>query len=185
MIFVTVGSQMPFDRLIGTVDRWAQSRGRDDVFAQIGETNRQPAHIQWTSRLTPAAFNHRTRDAAVVVAHAGMGAILTALTLGKPIIVLPRLGALRETRNDHQVATATQLAAMGKVHAAFNEQELEALLDQADTLSASEPLPVAASPALIQTIRRFICQDVVHGIQEQDQPNCEKNHPCGASMTNE
>jgi hypothetical protein len=33
MIFVTVGTQGQFDRLIRTVDEWAGGHGRTDVFA--------------------------------------------------------------------------------------------------------------------------------------------------------
>lgn len=36
MIFVTVGHQTPFDRLIRLVDRWAEENMRHDLFAQIG-----------------------------------------------------------------------------------------------------------------------------------------------------
>lgn len=36
MIFVTVGTQVQFDRLIRTVDEWAGARARSDIFAQIG-----------------------------------------------------------------------------------------------------------------------------------------------------
>jgi hypothetical protein len=36
MIFVTVGTQGQFDRLIRTVDEWADARGRTDLFAQTG-----------------------------------------------------------------------------------------------------------------------------------------------------
>ena len=36
MIFVTVGTQLAFDRMIKAVDEWAGARGRTDVFAQVG-----------------------------------------------------------------------------------------------------------------------------------------------------
>ena len=105
MIFVTVGAQMPFDRLVKAVDQWAASQGRGDV-AQIGSTDYRPSAIQWTRFLDPEKFKHRFETAKVVVAHAGTGSIITALQLGKPILVMPRRANLRETRNDHQVATA-------------------------------------------------------------------------------
>lgn len=41
MIFVAVGTQLPFDRLIRTVDRWAQSSGEPGV-AQIADGTYQP-----------------------------------------------------------------------------------------------------------------------------------------------
>lgn len=36
MIFVTVGTQMPFDRLVEAVDQWASTRDRVNVFARSG-----------------------------------------------------------------------------------------------------------------------------------------------------
>ena len=96
---------MPFDRMVRTIDAWASRVGRSDVFAQIGPTNWRPRHIEWTQFIEPQDFRRRVRDATIIVAHAGMGSILV-LELGKPIIVMPRRGDLRETRNDHQLATA-------------------------------------------------------------------------------
>src|SRR5262245_61048293 len=132
MIFVTVGAQMPFDRLIRAVDEWAATCGRSDIFAQIGPSNYRPRHIRATRFIDPPEFRERVEAARVVVAHAGMGSILTALELGKSIIVMPRRGDLKETRNDHQVATARHLLAQGRVLVAFDEQQLLELLDQTE-----------------------------------------------------
>lgn len=159
MIFVTVGAQMPFDRLVRTVDEWAQSRSRRDVFAQIGSTSWRPSYIEHTAFLAPPEFRRRVAEASVIVAHAGMGSILTALELGKPILVMPRRGELRETRNDHQVATARQLADLGRVRAAFDEGELSALLDQIGELSAARTIRAHASDELIEAVRSFIHGD--------------------------
>ena len=85
-----------------------------------------------------------------------MGSILTALTSGKPILVMPRRGDLRETRNDHQVATAERFRALGRVAVAMDERELPERLDAIETLAASEPITDQASQRLIKTLRRFI-----------------------------
>ena len=53
MIFVTVGHQMPFDRLIAAVDAWAGARGRSDVFAQIGTTSLRPASFNAATTFDP------------------------------------------------------------------------------------------------------------------------------------
>ena len=45
MIFVTVGAQLPFDRLVSVVDEWAGSTGRSDVFGQIARGKR-PRHFE-------------------------------------------------------------------------------------------------------------------------------------------
>ena len=115
MIFATVGSQEPFDRLIRAVDEWAVLHGRSDVFAQIGDSTYCPEHIKFTKFLEPSEYNRVIHEASVVVAHAGMGAIISALEIGKPVVVMPRRGALRETRNDHQVATAERFGVRGRV----------------------------------------------------------------------
>ena len=59
MIFVTVGTQVHFDRLIRTVDEWAGVRGRSDVFAQIGPSNYRAQHIQTKPFIDPTEFRKR------------------------------------------------------------------------------------------------------------------------------
>jgi UDP-N-acetylglucosamine transferase subunit ALG13 len=158
MILVTVGAQMPFERLVRTVDEWAAGHERNDVFAQIGPTTWRPRHIGWANFLPPEDFRKRVSEAAIVVAHAGMGSIITALELGKPILVMPRRGHLKETRNDHQVATAERFLAQGRIHVAFNEAELVTQLDQLEvlTLQKRDRLSTTASPELIGELRKFI-----------------------------
>lgn len=148
---------MPFDRLVSAVDNWAGARGRTDVYAQIGETAAVPKHIRWTRFSRPDEFRGLVQSADVVVAHAGMGSILTALELGKPVIVLPRRGAFRETRNDHQIATARELGAQGLVSVAWDERELIALLDtKLNDIEAPERISEHATGALCSALQSFI-----------------------------
>jgi len=156
MIFVTVGAQMPFDRLVRAVDTWAAKSDRTDLFAQTGSALYKPRHFPFSAFLTPPEFRRRVMGCDVVVAHAGMGSIITALELGKPILVLPRRGDLNETRNDHQVATAQRFLAQGRVAAAFDEDELLLKLDEIDALRASGRIEKRASTELIVTLRSFI-----------------------------
>lgn len=156
MIFVTVGSQEPFDRLIRAVDEWASLRGRSDVFAQIGKTKYVPEHIQFTGFVEPSKFTSLVQQARVVVAHAGIGSILSALELGKPIVVMPRRAKFREQRNDHQVSTAKHFGSQGRVIVADDEQILLDRLDFALTQANSEPISPEASPELLATLRSFL-----------------------------
>lgn len=156
MIFVTVGDSMPFDRLVHTVDTWAKSRQRTDVFAQIGTEGREPAFIPWVRRMDPVEFKHRLETADFIVAHAGMGTVLTALIAGKPLLVLPRLGDLRETRNDHQTATARHMAAAGRLTAAYTEAELTDRLDHLDQITSVARIGPFATPPLIAALRTII-----------------------------
>lgn len=156
MIFVTVGTQLPFDRLMQAVDSWAQAHPDVRVFAQIGPGEYKPQHMEWSAFVTPAEFDEYYAQARAVVAHAGMGTILTALQMAKPLLVLPRKADLGEHRNDHQVATARRFDAMGKVAVAFDESELPDKLDALLESQASEKIGAEASPGLIAAVRGFI-----------------------------
>ena len=156
MIFVTVGSDIPFDRLIKAVDRWASEKRRRDVFAQIGRGGWEPRFIDFAAMLEPPAFNERLAASQVIVGHAGMGTILSALQNSKPILVMPRRGHLGETRNDHQMATARQLLELGKVHVAFDEEQLCERLDDLGTLAPKDRISAFAGPGLVEALRDFI-----------------------------
>lgn len=159
MIFVTVGSDVPFDRLIRTVDRWASLRDRRDVFAQIGHGGWRPGFIEHAAMLEPAEFTRRLTASRIVVGHAGMGTILSALQHSKPILVMPRRGALGETRNDHQMDTARQLQKLGKLNVAFDQEELWTNLDRLGEIEAREPISPYAQARLISGLHAF-----VHGL---------------------
>ena len=156
MIFVTVGAQMPFDRMIRAIDEWSVHGRRADVVAQIGNGSFEPRALCWTRFMSPEEFRQSVTNARLVVAHAGMGSILTALELGKSILVMPRRGDLRETRNDHQIATAEALRRQGRVNVASDTAELVQQLDRLESLPAPAPIRATASPELINAIRSFI-----------------------------
>lgn len=157
MILVTVGAQMPFDRLVAAVDQWAGQRDASDIFAQVGDTTYQPKHVRFEKFVAPEKLRELVQAADVIIAHAGMGTILTALEFGKPIVVMPRRGALRETRNDHQVATARQFGDRGFVSVAWDEHELAVRLDtELNRLKSVERISRQASPELCRAIAGFI-----------------------------
>jgi len=155
-IFVTVGAQMPFDRLVHAVDAWAEARGRTDVLAQIGPSESPPRFVRHVPFLTPDEFAKTYAEASLIIAHAGTGSILNALEQGKPIVVMPRRARFHETRNDHQVATAKRFVALGKIPVAWDEHELPALLDHLHADAAAMRVGRYASPELIGALRAFI-----------------------------
>ncbi|QOJ18772.1 MAG: hypothetical protein HRU76_14785 [Phycisphaeraceae bacterium] len=156
MIFLTVGAQMPFDRLVQAVDRWAGAGPGREVFAQIGDTDFRPSHMAYRASLEPREFAETVQRCRVIVAHAGMGSILSALRAGKPILIFPRRGDLRETRNDHQVATARQMRGRPGVKVALDEAELLTELDRLTATATPTPIQPWASDDLINRIRSFI-----------------------------
>jgi UDP-N-acetylglucosamine transferase subunit ALG13 len=157
VIFVTVGGQLPFNRLIRTVDAWA---GEHDtaVFAQIGADESPPSNVQWERFVNRVEFRQLMERADLIIAHAGMGTILAALELRKPIVVMPRRAHLGEHRNDHQWGTVQRLPETLGVRVVLDEQELH------DHLGASADIPpptTEISPdyrMLIEHVREFVAR---------------------------
>ena len=156
MIFVSVGMQMPFDRLCRTVDKWAGMHTGHDIFMQIGATTWRPKNSAYTQMLDPNGYAQRIQESTVLVMHAGIGSILAAMQYGKPLIVMPRRAKLRETRNDHQVATARMFTKLGGIAVASDEDELLSQLDSLENVAKPSPLSPTASAELIEAIRTFI-----------------------------
>jgi len=152
VIFLTVGTQLPFDRLVSAVDKWASDSGAQ-VFAQTCSESRWNA-LDSTPTVTPARARALFSSADVVVSHAGMGSILTALELEKPIIIFPRRAALGEHRNEHQLATAKKFSGRTEgVYVAFDEAELIELLTNTHKLRPSKEFSSYADKAMIEAIR--------------------------------
>lgn len=157
MILVTVGTQLPFDRLVSAVDKWAGTECEPDIFAQIGAATNKPRNIRWARQIPPADFCQLFEQASAIVAHAGIGTILAALELGKPILIMPRKAALGEQRNDHQLATARRFETMGYVNVAWNEEQVGEKLDAMDKWCRGGDFHKSASPKLVRQVREFLC----------------------------
>ena len=159
MIFLTVGTQLPFDRLVRSVDAWAEASGVP-VFGQISEpgaSNYRPTHIEWVARMDPAAFESRYEAARCVVSHAGMGTIIGALTRGKPLLIMPRRAALGEQRNDHQLATAERFGDRPGIRVAMETEDVGPMLSELTTAEDEAPsLGPHAEPRLIAAVRAAI-----------------------------
>jgi UDP-N-acetylglucosamine transferase subunit ALG13 len=156
VIFVSVGTQLPFDRLVTAVDAWAGAAPDRQVFAQVGPTALRPRNIEYAPFVSPQECRERMLSATAIVAHAGMGSILTALELGKPLVVMPRRAALGEHRNDHQLATAQRFAGRTGVTVAFDEAELPLRLDDLDGTSSLPSINPYAPDDFVAALRAFI-----------------------------
>ena len=91
-----------------------------------------------------------------MVSHAGMGTILTCLELGVRLLVLPRRASLRETRNEHQLATARYLKQRNLVAVADDEACLSRLLDHMDEVASTARIGRCAEGPLVDLLRGFI-----------------------------
>ena len=156
MIFLTVGTQLPFDRLVSAVDKWAKQHNDVNLVAQIGDSGLQPRHLDWTQYMAAQNFRNCFEAADTIVAHAGMGTILTALDLGKQLIIVPRLAELGEHRNDHQLATAEKFKRFPLVNVVPDTAYLGSALEAAQISPDSINTSSSASTELLEAVRSFI-----------------------------
>ena len=132
MIFVTIGTVFPFDRLIQSMDDWAGTEGNTPhVLAQIGRGANHPKNLEWHASQPGEGNAHAVAQASVIVSHAGMGTAISAMLPSKPLVMLPRRFEAGEHNTNHQMATARWLAEKPGVFIAWDETELAERIDEA------------------------------------------------------
>lgn len=156
MIFLTVGGQLPFDRLVNAMDEIAPFLD-EEVFGQIGKTESTPKNFHAVNFLSPVEFQERFLSARVIVGHSGIGTILTGIQLEKPLVLMARRAALGEHRNDHQLATVEQLCKVQGVTIVEDASELRSALVSPHLLHP-EPASSESRVGLIGYLRREIAE---------------------------
>lgn len=154
MIFATVGTQLPFPRLIDALDAIAATL-QEPIVAQVGASKDIWPNIEVRANFTPTEYEATLQEARVVVAHAGIGTILSAKKIGKPLLVLPRRYSLGEHRNDHQMATARQVSDLPGIYVAWETVDLDALLKRSD-LAPPTQVQSTSHAALLAKLTAFI-----------------------------
>ena len=157
MIFLTVGTQFPFDRLVKAVDDLLDGDlVNEEIFAQIGDSSYRPRNFKVVSSLEKHFFDKYFREASCVIGHAGIGTVSMAMEHDKPLLVVPRQQKYGEVVNNHQVALAEQFEKLGHLLVAYETQELPAKMDQLRTFV---PRKREARPnAVAQRIACFLNQ---------------------------
>jgi UDP-N-acetylglucosamine transferase subunit ALG13 len=155
LLFVTVGTDHhPFDRLVRWLDAWLEGGGDRlaRCLVQRG-TSIPPSHAQSSHYLPYDAMDAAVREAAALVCHGGPGTIMLAAHAGKIPIVVPRLRALGEHVDDHQLIFARRMANEGTIVLAESEDRFRALVEHA--LAARIARPGVAPSCTAGTVRRF------------------------------
>lgn len=154
MIFVTVGTQLPFDRLVRILDDLAGKHGLE-VFAQTADPAAHYKNIEHAPFLDPDRYDDVLSRSSLIVGHAGIGTILTAKRENKPVIIFPRKASLGEHRNEHQRATAEHLTGHRGVYVAQDLDEMERLL-QAQGLDAASFSDSPEKDRLLAHLRDYV-----------------------------
>lgn len=93
MIFITTGTQEPFDRLVEIMDAFALEY-EEEIVIQALRGDYLARNVKVKQFFNPKEFDYYFRKASLIISHAGMGTILSALTIQKPILIFPRSAIL-------------------------------------------------------------------------------------------
>jgi UDP-N-acetylglucosamine transferase subunit ALG13 len=155
MIFVTVGTQLGFPRLIQMVDELAEQLGLG-VVAQTGKTDYVAKRIKCYATMTPEQYDTFFKESELVIAHAGIGTILSAKKVEKPLIILPRVSSFGEHRNDHQLATAAAVKDVVGIYQVSNMDEMSSLLLMRERLLPAGEEASASRAMLVDRLRAYL-----------------------------
>ena len=158
MIFLTVGTQLPFDRLVKWMDDYCQENLDIECFGQIGNGGYFPSNFHTVNRLDFTEFNEAFEQANLVVAHAGMGTILTSLCEGKKLLIVPRRYEYNEHRNNHQVGTSERFSKFPNCVKADNYTDFVNGLDflRKNTTSKAGFIPKFAPASTINSLVKVL-----------------------------
>lgn len=132
-ILVTVGAQLPFSRLIKAIDAINKSC-KHSILAQIGEDDNVYSNIETVRYLTSKEYTYHLENCDLVIAHAGMGTIIQCFEANRKLLIVPRLAAMQEHRNDHQLDTVSRFKLLTSNNSLMrvceNLDELETILEE-------------------------------------------------------
>lgn len=130
-IFVMFGTQdKRFDRLLNAI--LASKFIKDnDVYVQLGYTKGEYEGIHCQEYYSEEELMHQIDIADLIITHAGVGAIVSALKLKKRVIVVPRLGEFKEQNNDHQVQIMERFDKQGYIIPCTDLTKLDEIVNNA------------------------------------------------------
>lgn len=135
MIFVILGTQdKKFPRLLealqkkideGKIDK------KEEIIVQAGSTKYKSNDMKIFDYIPISQFEDYIEKADLIICHAGVGTILTALKKNKKIIAAARLKQYGEHVNDHQLQILDNFKNKGYILALENFDEIDNLIKQA------------------------------------------------------
>lgn len=129
---VTVGTVLPFDRLVNGVAALRPEDGRPArIVAQVGAGGAKPPGMEVRENIDFEEMTSLLERAKVVFCHAGNGSLMSALQAGCRIVAMPRRADLGEHWDDHQQEILRAFAARGVIQVAEDAEDLQQALGRA------------------------------------------------------
>lgn len=133
LILILLGTQdKPFTRLLKAVDDLIEKKViKEKVIAQVGHTKYETKNIEMFELIPLDKYEQIIKEADIVITHAGVGSILTAMGYDKKIIAAARLKEYGEHTNNHQLQILEELTKKGLIIRLDDFSKLEEALNKA------------------------------------------------------
>lgn len=137
MIFVTLGTQdKEFSRLLEAIDREIEKGNiKEKVIVQAGCTKYESKNMEIFDLIPTNEFDKYIKKADLIIAHGGVGSILTAIKNNKKVIAAARLSKYKEHTNDHQKQIVKEFADMGYILELRDFNKLGKLIEKSKSFS--------------------------------------------------
>lgn len=142
MIFVILGTQdKQFPRLLHAIQKQIDNGNiskEEKIIVQSGSTQYKSDNMEIKDYIGIRKFEKLVDEADLIICHAGVGTILTALKKNKKIIAAARLKKYGEHVNDHQLQILDNFNKSGYVLALDDFDKLDILLKQAKNFKPAQ-----------------------------------------------
>ena len=142
LIFVILGTQdKKFPRLLEAIDKQIDEGHIDKnekIIVQAGSTKYQSENMEIRDYIGVSEFEQLIDEANLIICHAGVGTLLTALKKNKKIIAAARLKEYGEHVNDHQLQILENFRDAGYILALEDFDKFDLILKQAKVFTPAE-----------------------------------------------
>lgn len=156
MIFVVLGTQkFQLNRLLQKLDEYVgNGLLPDEIYAQIGNSTYRPKNFRYKEFMDKQEFDETIQKAEIVIAHSGVGTIITAINAEKPIIVFPRLAKYKEHVDDHQLDIAKAFETKKYVLCCYEDDDLLEKIEKCRDYHFEEY--ISHQKMIVDIIRNFL-----------------------------
>jgi len=155
--FITVGTVMPFDRLVEAVASVDEAAGRPSrIVAQVGEGGVKLGGLECREMIEFDEVRALLDRANIVFCHGGTGSLITALRAGCRVVAMPRRPDLGEHYDDHQSEIIRAFAARGLIEVAKEASDVQPALVR--TLAKQPQRATTDYTPLIERLRELVEQ---------------------------
>ena len=140
MILVSLGTQdKEFSRLLLMIQKLVdENLIKEKVIVQAGYTKFKTDTMEVFDYVSMDKFSELLDECDLLITHGGVGTIMSALKLKKPVIACARLAKFHEHHNDHQCEIIEAFEKQGYLIKCDEEHSLKECLQQAKEFRSKE-----------------------------------------------